>query len=200
MVFFVLLGTAFAASCSNPGGQNVTRSDGTTYPYFGMPCSSSGNPTSLHPRALFSLGCIGLRSPTPTSSHAHTKRTSPAFPPSLRNATVSTQHQGRDPACGDCYVDVTCTCNQGCCTANPGPAGYTCLPNSYVGTRARPDFSVHQAREQCCAVLCCVEMYLLPIYDILADIHHFQIYDVTLHAPYVMHKATTRLGWCACRE
>lgn len=38
----VLAGTAVAASCSNPGGQNVTRSDGTTYPYFGMPCSSSG--------------------------------------------------------------------------------------------------------------------------------------------------------------
>ena len=37
-----LLATSIANSCSNPGGQNVTRDDGTTYPYFGMPCSGSG--------------------------------------------------------------------------------------------------------------------------------------------------------------
>lgn len=144
----VLVGTAVAASCSNPGGQNVTRSDGTTYPYFGMPCSSSG--ISLSNILFFfffgdwvslSLAlstiegspwdCIGLW-------HYHCFTPSSPHVPSLYTLYIHVlvyQHQGPDSACGDCFLDMTCTCNQGCCTANPGPAGYACLPNSYVAIR-----------------------------------------------------------------
>jgi hypothetical protein len=70
----------------NPGGQLVSRGDGTTYPYFGMPCNKAdGAP---------------------------------------------------DPACGDCYLDDSCTCAKKCCAPREGPPGYACLPNGtdLIGT------------------------------------------------------------------
>lgn len=75
--------------------------------------------------------CIGLW-------HYHCFTPSSPHVPSLYTLYIHVlvyQHQGPDSACGDCFLDMTCTCNQGCCTANPGPAGYACLPNSYVAIR-----------------------------------------------------------------
>ena len=36
-------GATFSKPCGpNPGGQEVARSDGSSYPYFGMPCTHAG--------------------------------------------------------------------------------------------------------------------------------------------------------------
>jgi hypothetical protein len=36
---------------------------------------------------------------------------------------------GPSSACGQCFLDETCSCHSSCCAANPGPVGYACLPN-----------------------------------------------------------------------
>jgi hypothetical protein len=66
---------AAAPGCSNPGNLSVTRSDGSSYPYFGTKCAQLSD-------------------------------------------------------CGQCVGDQTCTCTDMCCTANHGPPGYVCLPNT----------------------------------------------------------------------